>query len=99
MNFHVVTLFPDAFSSYLGESIIKRAIQAKKISVKFYDPKDFEKDKKWRIDQKPYGGGPGMVLRAEPVIKAIEAALKNSKVERRMLNVVNKKSKIIQKTI
>jgi tRNA (guanine37-N1)-methyltransferase len=78
MNFHVITLFPNAFDSYLGESILKRAIEDKKIKVKFYNPRDFEKDPKWRIDQKPYGGGPGMVMRAEPVIKAIAAAVKKA---------------------
>jgi tRNA (guanine37-N1)-methyltransferase len=76
MNFHIITIFPNAFDSYLGESILKRAIEDKKIKVKFYNPRDFEKDPKWRIDQKPYGGGPGMVIRAEPVIKAIAAAIK-----------------------
>ena len=78
MRFHIVTLFPNAFDSYLNESILKRAIEDKKIKVYFYDPKDFEKDKKWRVDQKPYGGGPGMVMRAEPVIKAIARALKRA---------------------
>ena len=78
MNFHVVTLFPGAFDSYIGESIIKRAIQDKKIKIKFYDPKDYESDPKKRVDDKPYGGGPGMVMRALPVIKAIEAAVKKS---------------------
>lgn len=79
MNYHVITLFPEAFSSYLGESILKRAIEDKKIKVKFYNPKDFENDPKWRVDQKVYGGGPGMVLRAEPVIKAVAKAVSKSK--------------------
>jgi tRNA (guanine37-N1)-methyltransferase len=78
MNFHIVTLFPGAFDSYIGESIIKRAIEDKKIKIKFYDPKDFEVDPKKRVDDKPYGGGPGMVMRAMPVIKAIEKAVKSS---------------------
>lgn len=78
MNFHIVTLFPGAFDSYIGESIIKRAIEDKKIKIKFYDPKDFEVDPKKRVDDKPYGGGPGMVVRAMPVIKAIEKAVKSS---------------------
>ena len=73
MNFHIVTLFPESFESYLNTSILKRAIEDKKIKVKFYDPKDFEKTNK-RVDDKPYGGGPGMVIRALPVIKAIEKA-------------------------
>jgi tRNA (guanine37-N1)-methyltransferase len=66
MNFHVITLFPESFDSYLKTSILKRAIEDKKIKVKFYDPKSFSevKDKKEkRIDDKPYGGGPGMVVR------------------------------------
>ncbi len=78
MTFHIVTLFPGAFGSYLGESILKRAIEDKKIFVKFYNPRDFTLDKWARVDQKPYGGGPGMVLQALPVAKAIERALKAS---------------------
>lgn len=81
MNFHIVTLFPGAFDSYLGESILKRAIEDKKITVKFYNPRDFSpgvntKGKAVRIDRKPYGGGPGMVIEAMPVIKALEAVMK-----------------------
>jgi tRNA (guanine37-N1)-methyltransferase len=76
MTFHIVTLFPGAFDSYLGESILKRAIEDKKIRVKFYNPRDFSADKWARVDQKPYGGGPGMVIQALPVAKAIEKAKK-----------------------
>ncbi len=74
------------FDSYLGESILKRAIEDKKIAVKFYNPRDYTKGTWRRVDQKPYGGGPGMVLQSEPVVKAVEAALKKTK---------NKKVKII----
>jgi tRNA (guanine37-N1)-methyltransferase len=74
MTFHIITLFPKAFNSYLGESILKRAIEDKKISVKFYNPRDFTENKWKRIDRAPYGGGPGMVIQAEPVIKAIQNA-------------------------
>jgi len=62
-------------SSYIKESIIGRAIKDKKIRVKFYNPRDFTRDKWRRIDQKPYGGGPGMVIQAEPVIRAISKAI------------------------
>lgn len=74
MKFHIITLFPESFESYFGSSIISRAITDKKISVKFYNPRDYTKDKNHRVDQKPYGGGPGMVLEAMPIIKAIEKA-------------------------
>lgn len=83
MNFHIITIFPKMFDSYLGESILARAIKEKKISVKFYNPRDFVKDTKGNnykpVDDKPYGGGPGMVMRAEPMIKAIEQVLKKGK--------------------
>jgi tRNA (guanine37-N1)-methyltransferase len=84
MNFHIITLFPESFDSYINSSIIGRAIHNKKIKVKFYDPRNFVKPTKiqkknrkpyLRVDDKPYAGGPGMVMQAFPVIKAIEKAL------------------------
>lgn len=73
MNFHIITLFPESFESYLSSSILKRAIFNKKISIKFYNPRNFAKNKR-QVDDRPFGGGPGMVIKAEPVIKAIEKA-------------------------
>lgn len=77
MNFHIITIFPEIFDSYLRESIIGRAIEKKKIKVKFYNPRDFIKAPKNNykpVDDRPYGGGPGMVMKAEPIIKAIRRA-------------------------
>ena len=74
MTFHVITIFPDIFNSYLNESIIGRAIKNKLIEIKFYNPRDFIKAPQNNykpVDDKPYGGGPGMVMRAEPMVKAI----------------------------
>ncbi|TSD04903.1 MAG: tRNA (guanine37-N1)-methyltransferase [Parcubacteria group bacterium Greene0714_7] len=84
LTFHVVTLFPEAFESYLASSIVGRAVREKHVSVKFYNPRDFVKvtkktDKPYiKVDGRPYGGGPGMVLQAEPFLKAVERALKDS---------------------
>jgi len=82
MTFHIITLFPESLSSYLNESILKRAIEDKKIKIKFYNPRDFSTNHgkvqsyaDRRVDNKPYGGGPGMVIEAMPVIKAIQKAL------------------------
>lgn len=75
MDFHVITLFPESFDSYINSSIIGRAIRDKKIKIKFYNPRDFTRDKHRRVDQKPYGGGPGMVLEAASIIKAVEKAI------------------------
>ena len=78
MTFHIITLFPESFS-YLEQSILGRAQKNKKIRVKFYNPRDFVNDKHRIIDDKPYGGGPGMVMKAEPIIKAVEAVLSKVK--------------------
>ncbi len=79
MNFHFISLFPEAFDSYIKSSILKRAAQDKKISFSFYNPRDFVTNKAKQVDDKPYGGGPGMVLQAEPVIKAIDKAIGRKK--------------------
>ena len=87
MNFHVITLFPEAFDSYLKESIIGRAIKEKRIKVAFVNPRKFVTGKKYKrvwpdgnvsqiVDDKPYGGGPGMIMRAEPVLKAVDSVIK-----------------------
>ncbi len=83
MNFHIISLFPGAFDSYLNESIIARAIEDKKIKVEFYNPRDYSDDKWRRVDQKPYAGGPGMVIQALPVVKAIDRVLSKLKVKSR----------------
>lgn len=84
MKFHIITIFPEMFDSYLNESILGRAIKGKLIKVNFYNPRDFiklSKDKKelnYRpVDDRPYGGGPGMIMRAEPILRAVEKAHKN----------------------
>lgn len=74
MRFHVITIFPEMFDSYLKESILGRAVKDKKISIKFYNPMSFCKPKE-RVDGRPYGGGPGMVLRPELFLKAVDKAL------------------------
>lgn len=84
MRFHIITIFPEIFNSYLDESILGRAKKNKFVSFYFYNPRDFVKDKTKNkngykpVDDKPYGGGPGMVMRAEPIIKAWEKAYKKA---------------------
>ena len=75
IHFHIVTLFPESIEPYLKSSIIGRAIKAKKIKVSFYDPKKFTRDKYGRVDRRPYGGGPGMVLEPDGMLRAVEKAI------------------------
>lgn len=76
MTFHIITLFPESLDSYIHSSIIGRAVSDKKIKIRFYNPRDYTKNKHKRVDRQPYGGGPGMVIEAESMVKAIEASLK-----------------------
>ena len=81
LSFHIITLFPESLESYLNASIIGRAQKDKKIKIKYYNPRSFTKDKNARVDRKPYGGGPGMVLEPEAVLKAVTKALGKRKGE------------------
>ena len=62
VHFHIVTLFPGAFNSYLAQSIIGRSIKDQKITVSFYDPRDFTSDRHRRIYSLPFCGGPVIVV-------------------------------------
>jgi tRNA (guanine37-N1)-methyltransferase len=72
MKFHVITLFPEVVEAYTNTSILGRAQKEKKLEVKTYQLRDFVTNKWGKADERPYGGGPGMVLQAEPVIRAVE---------------------------
>ena len=78
MNFHIISIFPDSFKSYLSESIILRAVKKGLIRVNILNPRDFSEDKHRKVDDTPYGGGPGMVMKAEPILKAV-SKIKKSK--------------------
>lgn len=75
MHFHVISLFPETVGAYVESSILGRALKDGLIKVSFYNPRDFTPDKWQRVDQRPYGGGPGMVLEAESILKAVDKAI------------------------
>jgi len=87
MRFDIITIFPDAFS-YLSESILKRAQKKGLIEIKIHNLRDFAEDKHRKVDDKPYGGGPGMVLKIEPLIKAIQSITKNYKLKAKSLVIL-----------
>ncbi|MDY0133098.1 MAG: tRNA (guanosine(37)-N1)-methyltransferase TrmD [Desulforegulaceae bacterium] len=74
MKFAVLTIFPEIFSGFLKESIIGRAIEDGKIEVSIIDIRDFAKDKHKNVDDRPYGGGAGMVMKVEPLFESVEFA-------------------------
>ena len=95
MKFDIITIFPKIFSakggSYLNESILKRAQKNKLIDIKIHNLRDFTKDRHRKVDDRPFGGGPGMVIKIEPLIKAISSILRIQNLEFR----IKKKTKII----
>lgn len=80
-RFHLITLFKEACEPYLSASILGRAREKKLISVSYQNPRDFTKTSAKgkfaykKVDERPYGGGPGMVMMAEPIVKAVEKSL------------------------
>lgn len=73
LGFDVVTIFPQVILSYLSESILKRASEAGLLDVKIYNLRDYATDRHKTVDDYPYGGGPGMVMKVEPFYRAVEA--------------------------
>lgn len=72
MRFDLLTIFPEIFDSYLGESILKRAIKNKKLKIVIHDIRKFSKDRHQKVDAPPYGGGPGMVMTPQPIYDCIQ---------------------------
>ncbi|MHB8972557.1 MAG: tRNA (guanosine(37)-N1)-methyltransferase TrmD [Pirellulaceae bacterium] len=72
MRFDVLTLFPEIFSGYLGQSLLKKAIDAGLVRVHVRNLRDWAKGKHHQVDDRPFGGGPGMVMMVEPVVEAVE---------------------------
>ena len=73
MRFDVLTLFPEIFQGYLGQSLLKRAIEAGLVDVRLHNIRDWSKGKHNTVDDRPFGGGPGMVMKVEPVVECVEA--------------------------
>jgi len=73
LSFDIITIFPHIFDSYLKESILGRAQKEGLIKIRIHNLRDYSSDKHKTVDDKPYGGGPGMVMMVEPIYKATEA--------------------------
>lgn len=72
MRFDVVTLFPELFVPFLTVGVTRRAFESRQVDVQFSNPRDFAAGNYRRVDDRPFGGGPGMVMMAEPLDKAID---------------------------
>ena len=86
MRIDIITIFPNMFEPVLNESIIKRAQEKKTVEIAVHNLRDYTLDKHRKVDDRPFGGGPGMVMNPEPVFRAVEAI---------KLQVKSPKSKVI----
>ena len=82
MRIDVLTIFPKMFDAVLGESIVKRALKKGVAEINVVDLRDFTKDKHRKVDNKPFGGGPGMVMNAEPFFEAVNYIRRKTKDKR-----------------
>jgi len=78
MTFQLLTIFPNIFNSYLNEGILHRAKEKKQISFKIHNLRDWANDKHRSVDDTPYGGGAGMLMKIEPLYQALQAIKKGS---------------------
>ena len=84
----VITLFPESFPGVLGVGVIGRALKKKIWSLKLFNPRDYAKDNHKSVDDTTSGGGPGMILRADIIGKAIDASLRGVK-EKKKISLIN----------
>ncbi|MFC1700570.1 tRNA (guanosine(37)-N1)-methyltransferase TrmD [Patescibacteria group bacterium] len=92
MTFNIITIFPNIFGSYFNESIIGRAQKKELIKINTINLRDYASDKFKHVDDKPYGGGAGMVMMVEPIYKAVEdIKKKNKKIKTILLSAKGKK--------
>lgn len=99
MRFDLITIFPHIFDSYLKESLIKRASEKKIIDIRTHDLRKFSNDRHKKVDDKAFGGGPGMVLKVEPIYNAIQKLKpKNSNQKTRVILFSTRGKKLDAKT-
>ena len=100
MRFDVITIFPEVLKAYFNSSILARAQNNKKIKINVVNLRDFSTDRHNKIDDKPYGGGPGMIFKIEPLARALSSILKiNPKsqipISKKISNLKSQKSKTL----
>ncbi|MDQ5930877.1 MAG: tRNA (guanine37-N1)-methyltransferase [Patescibacteria group bacterium] len=94
MKFHFLTIFPEMINAYTGEAMLKRAKEKKLADFVAVNIRDYSKDKHGKTDDRPYGGGPGMVMTAEPILRAVKSL--KLKVSARGGSALGRKVKVIQ---
>lgn len=94
MRFHIMTLFPDIFTSYMSESIMKRATEKNLIEVKVYNIRDFTESKHKKVDDYPFGGGAGMVMTPQPIYDTYKYIIESNNLKNPRVIYLTPKGKV-----
>jgi tRNA (guanine37-N1)-methyltransferase len=99
LKIHVLTLFPEFFESPFNVSIIKRALDKGLIQIELINIRDFSRDKHKKVDDYPYGGGSGMVMKPEPIFEAVDYVEKTIEGERRRIILMSPQGKTFNQSL
>jgi tRNA (guanine37-N1)-methyltransferase len=99
MRFDVLTLFPAIFESYVKQSLLEDAIQAGLVQVHTWNIRDWTENKHQRVDDRPFGGGPGMVLAAQPVVDCVEAVRAKAETPGKLVMLTPAGERLTQRTV
>lgn len=99
MRFHIMTLFPDIFNSYMGESIMKRGVEKGIIEINVYNIRDFSNNKHKKVDDYPFGGGAGMVMTPQPIYDTYKHIIETNNIEKPRVIYLTPKGKVYKQSI
>ncbi|QDT63946.1 tRNA (guanosine(37)-N1)-methyltransferase TrmD [Calycomorphotria hydatis] len=99
MRFDVLTLFPEMFDSYCSQSILKRAIDNGLVDIRRWNFRDYTEDKHQKVDDKPYGGGPGMLICCQPVYSCVEAVQQDGEQPGKLIMLTPQGRKLDQRLV
>lgn len=88
MKFDIITIFPEIFSSYFDESILKRAQKNNLIGIRIHNLREYAEDRHKTVDDTPYGGGPGMVMKVEPIYKCVKNLIAKSRAKKTKRRII-----------
>ena len=92
IHFDIVTIFPEVISAYTNSSIIKRAQEKQLVKINIHNLRNWAKDKHKSVDDKPYGGGPGMLMKIEPIFNCLKDLKKEKSILINYKRSLNNKS-------
>jgi len=99
MRFDIVSLFPEMVLGAAGYGVTGKAIEQEVVGLTVWNPRDFTQDKHKTVDDRPYGGGPGMVMKCQPLVDAVNAAKQYAKAERRKVICLSPQGKVISQSL